>query len=175
MHRILVALQLVTSLVGIPDRATAESDRPLLPDLSFYFDCDPKMQRTNVESVVTEVLRELEFRTLNIGRLQRDNGVILYNSYIIAIDKNDRMVNVRSFLPNLDSYSVTLYSAPPTQRSLELEATLLSFAEKALDCSVRQIARNQNDSSVGSVFNMEVNRIESLFREAKDLRFGPRI
>jgi hypothetical protein len=155
--------------------ASSQSGRVLLPDLAFRFDCAER-DRSVLENDIEKFLRNEGFRVLNRGRIQRKHNVFLSEIDIVGLDDKRRIVDVNKFITEKTStYSVSLLSPPPTQRSPQFEEALLVFVKEKLMCNVRQVSRNQNGPEAIDFFNNEVKRIEGLFRQAEDLKGQRRI
>jgi hypothetical protein len=154
--------------------ARADNVRVLKSDLSFHFVCR-NLAVTKVEYSMENFLRALDFKVLNLARLQHDHGVFLENVHIMGIDVNDRIVDLSSVPLTPNRYSFFLRTLPPTERAEKLEQQFLSYVSNELDCEVRQILREENNAGVLDLYQKELNRVENLFREAERLEGRPRI
>jgi hypothetical protein len=146
-----------------------KSRAPQRPDLSFWFRCEHRAT-PELEKKIEGYLERQGFRVLNLGALQRDAGVGIYDLNMTAIDANRRTLDVRAFRETPGSQSLQLYSAPPTQHDSVLEEALLTYATHELGCRTDQIARNSNGPEAAELHDWNVRRIGGLFSEAADLK-----
>ena len=151
--------------------AVAQSNRHLHADLAFNFVCK-KDSRDAVERRMESFLKERDFRVLNLADIQRRYDVHLFDANMVALDSDQRMIDVRS-IPGADwTYSFFLYSPPPTNHSFAFEADILSFVSENLKCQTRQIARSENGSEQKEFYDSQVRRVKGLFQEADRFRGG---
>jgi len=68
-----------------------------------------------------------------------------------------------------------LNTPPPTHRSAELENRLLAFVSEKLACEVQQVTRGENAKDAIEFYDWEIQRIETLFREAEELQGRTRL
>lgn len=142
---------------------------PQQADLAFWFRCEQRAS-PELEQKIDAFLQQQGFRVLNLGALQRNAGVGIFDLNITAIDAKRRTIDVHAFKETPGSQTVGLYSPPPTQHDAALEESLLTFTSQALGCRNDQIARNTNGPEAAAMHNWNVERIEGLFKEAADLK-----
>ena len=155
--------------------ASAQPVRVLSSDLGFIMDCKDRDPST-LEGPIEEFLRRERFDVLNRASLQRrHNWFSTLDVEIIGLDKARRMIHFRS-LPAPKNvgrlqgrYSVELRTPPPTKRAPEVEDVLLKFVADQLRCGVRQVTRQENGADVADLYENEIRRAETWFREADRL------
>ena len=160
------------SVVLLAIAFAAGCSKPMPPqqaDLGFWFRCD-KRASPELEQKIEAFLRQQGFRVLNLGALQRDAGVGIYDLNMTAIDAKQRTIAIHALKETPGSQTVGLYSPPPTQHDSALEDSLLAFASHTLGCRTDQVARNTNGQEAAEMHSWNVRRIESLFKEAADLK-----
>lgn len=164
----------VTILIVISAVHPTHAQLSLSADLAFIFSC-ANVNTNKVEQKVEEFLKENKFRVLNRGRIQREHGIFLLKTDIAGLDSMQRIISVVALPTAADTYSVGLNTVPPTQRSAELENTLLKFVTSALNCEVRQVERHENSSDKRFVHDRNVARIEKQFLQIEQLLKRPRL
>jgi len=159
---------LLVTLCGVASLCACGPRESMSPDLAFWFKCAPSAT-AELDAKIEQFLIGHGYGVLNLaairGRLPSDAHPV----DITAIDANRRIVLVTGFQPLPNQYSIGLYSPPPTHHDATFETELLSFAVEALGCTTEQIARHDNASSVNDLHELEVQRIEGLFLEAKKI------
>jgi hypothetical protein len=152
----------------------AQPSGSIAADLSFHFVCREK-RRGEIERRIEAYLETKKFRVLNQADIQRRHDVHLFDTNLVALDQDQRMIEIRS-VPRADArYSFYLYSRPPTNHLISLEADILRFISENLNCETRQIARNANGPEVRKLYNSEIRRVKSLFDQADRINGRPRI
>jgi hypothetical protein len=152
-----------------PSSAYSEPGKVLYPDLAFHIVCEEKA-RTALENDIERFLKSEGFKVLNQARIQREHRVLLSDLHIIGLDDKRRIVDFLEFSSADRRYAVKLNSPPPTHRSPQVEEALLAFASNKLGCQVRQVTREENGADAGQLHDIEVRRIEGLFRQAEELQ-----
>ena len=152
-----------------PLGAYSDPGRVLYPDLAFHIVCEEKA-RTALEDKIEGFLKSEGFKVLNQARLQREHGVSVSDLHIIGVDDKRRIIDFLDFSIADGRYAVRLNTPPPTHRSPQVEKALLTFASGKLGCQVRQVTREANGSDASQLHDIEVRRIEGLFRQAEELQ-----
>jgi hypothetical protein len=149
--------------------AAAQEDRSLSPDLSFWFDCRGDAYPAS-EPAIENFLAARGFRVLNKVRLARERNVHLHFTLnIVAIDRRQGIVKLMGFPHSDGSYSVGLYTAPPTRRAIETESALLGLVTE-IGCTTRQIARNENSSERIGYYEELFQLYEGWFQQAENMQ-----
>jgi hypothetical protein len=143
-------------------------------DLAFHFVCDDKA-RTTLERNIEGFLRSKGFQVLNQARTQQEHGVFLFDLHIIGLDGQRRVADFLALPDSAGRYAVTLNTPPPTQRSGQLEESLLEFVSDKLGCQVRQVNRQTNGAEAKDFHDREIRRIEGLFRQEEELQGNRRL
>ena len=82
----------------------------------------------------------------------------------------NHQITFKGFADQPDSYSVSLYSEPPTQRSKDLEKALLDFTEKTLGCKNSKIAHVENPAGAKDLYDNSFSMTEGWFQEAAGIQ-----
>jgi hypothetical protein len=138
-------------------------------DLAFWFRCDARANHV-LEQKLDAFLTSKGFRVLNLGAIQREKNIAVFDLNMTAIDTKHRIIDIHAFPSTPGSQSVGLYSPPPTQRDTALEESLLEFSSTGLACQTDQVARHDNGLESKDMHEWNVRRIEGLFKEAAKLR-----
>jgi len=144
------------------------------PDLSFQFVCKD-IGRSDLEQEIERFLREVGFKVLNQGRIQREHDVFLLATNIVALDGQRRVIDVISVPRAKGKYELRLQSPPPTKRAPPLEDALLKFVARTLGCEAREIIRGENGPDARAYYESRLRAVENLFHEAEELRDGRRL
>jgi hypothetical protein len=152
-----------------PSGAYGQRGGVLYPDLAFHIVCK-ETARTALEKNIEGFLKSEGFKVLNQARIQREHGVFLDDLHIIGLDDKRRIIDFLEFSSADRRYAVRLNSPPPTHRSPHVEEALLTFASGKLGCQVRQVTRETNGADASQLHDIEVMRIEGLFRQAEELQ-----
>lgn len=166
MRASLFVFVLLASLAGCSKPMASQR-----PDLSFWFRCEQRAT-PELEKKIESFLLSKGFRVLNLGALQREANVAVFDLNIVALDAASRTIDVHAFKETPGSQNLGLYSLPPTKHDAELEDSLLAFASQSLGCTTDQVARNSNVQEAAEMHNWNVRRIEGLFTQAAELK-GP--
>jgi hypothetical protein len=137
-------------------------------DLAFWFRCD-SVATPALEEKIDAFLKSNGFRVLNLGAIQRQRNVAIYDLSITAIDDRRRIIDMYAFRSSPGSQAVAFYSSPPTQHDLSFEQSLLTFATQNGACRTDQVTRGENGAEIKEMHDQNVNRIEGLFKEANEL------
>jgi hypothetical protein len=161
------------SLMAIAALRPESEVRILSSDLAFHMVCEGK-SRDSIEGPTELFLKQNKFAALNKGKLIREQTGF-ERVEIIGLDADKRIINVSALPQPVDRYAIYLRTPPPTKRADSLEEDLVSFAEKGLGCSIRQVARHENGSGESDLYALEVARIEGWFQQANDVQQGRQI
>jgi hypothetical protein len=166
------AATFVTSMLCAASDGMTEEVRVLSANLAVNFKCENE-PRSVLETDVEAFLKDEGFAVLNLGRIQRDQGLNLQYTKIIGRDDSRRIIELAGFfVPVLGKvlYTISLMSPPPTHRSSELEKAILALVTEKLGCAATQVARGENGADAAAFYNREVARIDNLFREVVALQ-----
>ena len=171
---VIVCLLSVAPLSSAEQTKAAQRSRSLSADLSFHFECKEGL-RSDVEKQIEFFLRGHGFKVLNQAGIQRQHNVYIFDTDMVALDGDQRMVEVTS-VPGADRrYSFGLYSQPPTNHSASLEQEILNFVSENLKCETRQTARKENGEEQKEFYESELRRVQSLFEQADRINGGRHI
>jgi hypothetical protein len=137
----------------------------LSADLAFHFVCKEAL-RGDLEKAIEQFLRSDGFRVLKLTVLQRQRDAVGFETNVVALDHDQRMIEIRSVHGADQRYSVALYSRPPTNHLASLERDILEFVSEHLKCENRQVQRHDNSEEQKDFFESEVRRVQNLFEEA---------
>lgn len=166
----LAASQAFAVVALVATNAThAQSTRTLRADLSYIVQCDGR-PTVQTERTVEQFLNGQGFKSLNLGRIQKEHGVGLYDLHIIGLQDQQKTVDFLALPQQIGRYGVGLYTRPPTVRAESLEKNLEVFLTKDLGCRIAQTTRGENPAEAIDFFNREVARIEGLFKQAEALK-----
>ncbi|WP_156952106.1 hypothetical protein [Bradyrhizobium sp. WSM1743] len=143
-------------------------------DMTFLFVCE-RQPRAEVERQSEAFLKQNGFRVLNLADVQHRHGFRFMESHLVALDRDQRMVEIMSVPSGKELYSFALYSMPPTEHSTAFEGDALRLASGALGCENRQIDRHENGPERRPFFESEIRRVERLFEQADRLNGERRI
>jgi hypothetical protein len=141
--------------------------RVLHADLALIVQCNGDR---SLDSEIEGFLNSASFKVLNLAQIQREHGVNLFDLRILGLDSSRRMIEFLSLPIATARYAVRLNTAPPTNRSTQLERALETFITNELGCTVAQKTRSENDASAADLFDSEVVRVEGLFQQADALK-----
>ena len=174
MRRLFVMVACTLASASLNSAVADQSSRSILPDLSFHFVCREE-RRDETERRIEVYLAAKEFKVLNQADIQHRYDIHLFDTNMVALDRNQRMVEIRSVPGAHARYSFYLYSRPPTNHLVSLENDILRFISENLRCENRQIARNENALEAREFYDSEIQTLESLFDEADRFNGMPRI
>jgi hypothetical protein len=138
-------------------------------DLAFVFVCEEKAQSV-LEDGIEKFLRREGFKVLNQARIQREQGVFIFDILIMGLDEKRRIFKFNALPPAKGRYAASLMTPPPTQRSTGLEEAILKLVSEHLGCAVRQVARGENQAATEGAYNNHYRIIEDLFHQAERLQ-----
>ena len=147
--------------------ACGEPYRSFSADLTFHFDCVGDASPPSGFSIV-HFLRGAGFKAVDIVGVRRERNMrpMMQALYIDAVDSNHRIVNFSASTTKNTSYSVSLYTPPPTSRADALEKAILEFVSSGLRCQTRQVERNKNGPERRAYYDEYFEKVEKRVREA---------
>lgn len=169
----MIAVISVFAVIGLvliivrPD--TTDDDDAVKPnsfgaDLAFQFSCG----KTPSEQAIEQFMTAKGFRTLDKvkagTKLTPDFSWMKMD--VVGIDSTRRQIEFKVFADDTETYSVSLYSEPPTQHSKDLEDALLGFTVKTLGCKNRQVAHVDNPAGAKDLYDRSVGVTEAWFQQA---------
>ena len=164
-----ITIFFVIFLVLIVLRPDSTDDDAVKPDsfgadLTFQFSCGKTPSLQALEGFMTAK----GFRTLDKvkagAKLTPDFSWMKVD--LVGIDDARRQIEFKVFADNTETYSVSLYSEPPTQHSKDLEDALLGFTGKTLGCKNGQAAYVDNPAGAKDLYDRSVGTTETWFRQA---------
>src|SRR5579871_5887556 len=139
-------------------------------DLAFQFDCKGKANPPS-EHVIEQFITAKGFKPLD--KVKAGKKLIPDFSWmhldVVGIDDARGQIAFKGFADQPDSYSVSLYSEPPTRRSEELEGALLRFTEKTLGCENEHATRLDNPADAKELYDKSFSMTEAWFHQAAGL------
>lgn len=140
-------------------------------DLTFQFECKGKANPPS-EQAIEQFMTAKGFRSLDKvkagTKLTPDFSWMHMDT--VGMDSARHQITFKGFADQPDSYSVSLYSEPPTQRSKDLEKALLDFTEKTLGCKNSKIAHVENPAGAKDLYDKSFNMTEGWFQEAAGIQ-----
>src|SRR5690348_11281407 len=85
---------------------------------------------------------------------------------VVGIDGARRQMEFKVFADAPDTYSVSLYSEPPTQHSKDLEDDLLGFTKKTLGCKNSKLSHIDNPAGAKDLYDKSFGMTEGWFQQA---------
>ena len=137
-------------------------------DLAFWFRCSSRANPA-LEQKIDSFLRAEGFRVLNVGAIQRDKDIKVFDLSMTAMDAKHRIIDIYAFPSTPGSQAVALYSPPPTQHDSVFEESLLAFTSIGIGCTTNEVTRGENGPEAKEIHDWNVHRIEGLFKEAETL------
>lgn len=139
-------------------------------DLAFQFECKGKANPPSVQAI-EQFMTAKGFRPLDKvkagAKLTPDFSWM--HRDIVGIDSTRREITFKGFLDEPDTYSISLYSEPPTQLSKDLEQDLLGFTEKTLGCKNGKVAHVENPAGAKDLYDKSFSVTEGWYQEAAGL------
>jgi hypothetical protein len=136
-------------------------------DLAFSFDCKGKANPPS-EQAIEQFMTAKGFRPLDKvkagTKLTPDFSWMHVDT--VGIDDARREIAFKGFADQPDSYSVSLYSEPPTSRSKDLEKDLLEFTEKTLGCKNSKLAHVENPAGAKDLYDHFFSVTEGWYQQA---------
>lgn len=134
------------------------------PDLTFRFSCGKTPSLQDLEGFMTAK----GFRTLDKvkagTKLTPDFSWMKVD--VVGIDDARRQMEFKVFADNTETYSVSLYSEPPTQHSKDLEDALLGFTKKTLGCKNSHVAHINNPAGAKDLYDKSFSMTEGWYQQA---------
>src|SRR5215469_10550428 len=162
----IISIFAVIGLVLIIVRPDTTDDDAVKPDsfgadLSFQSTCG----KTSSQQVIEQFMTAKGFRILDKvkagKKLTPDFSWMKLDA--VGIDSARRQIEFKVFADDTETYSVSLYSEPPTQHSKDLEDALLGFTEKTLGCKNKQVARTDNPAGAKELYDKSLSTTETWF------------
>jgi len=150
-----------------PDSPEADEAKPnsFGADLTFQFDCKGKAPS---EQEFEQFMAAKGFRTLDKvkagAKLTPDFSWMKLD--VVGIDDARRQMEFKVFADAPDTYSVSLYSEPPTQHSKDMEDGLLEFTKKTLGCKNSKLARVDNPAGAKDLYDHSFSITEGWYQQA---------
>ena len=95
---------------------------------------------------------------VNFASLQRQRDADAFETNVVALDRDQRMIEIRSVPGAGQRYSFALYSRPPTNRLASLERDILEFISERLKSVNRQVQRHENSEEQRDFFEIEAGQ-----------------
>ena len=168
----LISIFAVIGLVLIIVRPDTTDDDAVKPssfgaDLAFQSTCAKISSQQAVEAFMTAK----GFRTLDKvkagTKLTPDFSWMKMD--VVGIDSARRQIEFKVFADDTETYSVSLYSEPPTQHSKDLEDALLGFTEKTLGCKNKQVVHVDNPTGAKDLYDRSFTMTEGWFQQAEGM------
>ena len=172
----MIAIISIFGVIGLvliivrPDSTDADVVKPSSfgADLTFQFSCGKTPSLQALEGFMTAK----GFRTLDKvkagTKLTPDFSWMKVD--VVGIDSAHRQIEFKVFADNTETYSVSLYSEPPTQHSKDLEDALLGFTEKTLGCKNSQVAHVDNPANAKDLYDHSFSMTEGWFQQAAGIQ-----
>ncbi|MGE5624947.1 MAG: hypothetical protein ACM3ZT_05310 [Bacillota bacterium] len=143
-------------------------------DLTFQFDCMGKANPPS-EKAIEGFMAAKGFRALDKVRAGKklDPDFSWMHMDVVGIDSARRQITFKGFADQPETYSVSLYSEPPTQHSKDLEDALLGFTEKTLGCKNDKLAHVDNPAGAKDLYDHSLSVTEGWFQEAAGIQTTP--
>ena len=174
----MVAVISIFAVIGLiliivrPDTTEASEDKPSSfgADLAFHFDCKGKANPPS-EQAIEKFMTAKGFQSLDKVKAGKklDPDFSWMHMDIVGIDSAHRQIAFKGFADQPDSYSVSLYSEPPTQRSKDLEDALMVFTQKTLGCKNSEESRVENPANAKDLYDHSFTVTEGWYRQAAGL------
>ena len=147
--------------------ANAQRVRSMAADLAFNFNCQ-STRSWKLDEDFERFLKQNEFDVLNVPRLRRERGIVPQplNFLMNAVDEERRTIVISSSGGSIPGwYSLQLFSPPPTRHAENLEEQILMFVANTLGCSIRHVARKENDSETKDFYEGFFKMMRNKIRE----------
>ena len=174
---IMLGLMTTFGLIGLvliilrPDTTDDDAVKPnsFGADLAFQFHCRDK---TPSEQDFEQFMTAKGFRTLD--KVKAGNKLTPDFSWmkldVVGIDSARRQMEFKVFADAPDTYSVSLYSEPPTQHSKDLEDALQTFTKKTLGCKNSKMSHIDNPAGAKDLYDKSVSMTEGWFQQAAGIQ-----
>lgn len=143
-------------------------------DLAFQFDCRGKANPPS-EQAIEGFMTAKGFHALDKVRAGKklEPDFSWMHMDVVGIDSARREISFKGFADQPETYSVSLYSEPPTHHSKDLEDALLGFTEKTLGCKDSKVVHVENPAGAKDLYDHSLNVTESWFQEASGQQPAP--
>lgn len=175
----LVAIVSIFAVIGLvliivrPDTVDDDAIKPnsFGADLAFHFDCKGKANPPS-EQAIEQFMTAKGFKPLDKvkagTKLTPDFSWMHVDT--VGIDSAHREIAFKGFADQPDSYSVSLYSEPPTHRSKDLEEDLLGFTKKTLGCKNSEVAHVENPAGAKDLYDHFFSVTEGWYQQAAGIQ-----
>ncbi|HEV2111908.1 MAG TPA: hypothetical protein VGT99_11185 [Gammaproteobacteria bacterium] len=169
----IISIFAVIGLVLIIVRPDTTDDDAVKPnsfgaDLAFQFNCGKTPSLQAIEGFMTakgfRILDKVKAGT----KLTPDFSWMKMD--VVGIDDARRQIEFKVFADDTETYSVSLYSEPPTQHSKDLEDSLSGFTEKTLGCKNKHLAHVDNPAGAKDLYDRSVSTTETWFQQAAGIQ-----
>ena len=156
-----------------PDSTDADEIKPnsFGADLTFQFDCKGKANPPS-EQAIEGFMTAKGFKPLDKvkagTKLTPDFSWMHVDT--VGVDSARHEIAFKGFADQPDSYSVSLYSEPPTQRSKDLEKDLLAFTETTLGCKNSKVAHVENPAGAKDLYDHFFSVTEGWYQQAAGIQ-----
>lgn len=137
-------------------------------DLAFQFDCKGKSPS---EQAFEQFMTAKGFHPLDKvkagTKLTPDFSWMKLD--VVGVDSTRHQMEFKVFADQPDTYSVSLYSEPPTQHSQDLENDLLKFTGKTLGCKNNQVVHVDNPAGAKDLYDKSFSMTEGWYQQAAGL------
>ena len=163
-----IAIGLVLIILR-PDSPDADEVKPnsFGADLTFQFECKGKTNPPS-EQAIEGFMTAKGFKPLDKvkagAKLTPDFSWMHLDT--VGTDSTRHEIAFKGFADQPDSYSVSLYSEPPTTRSKDLEKDLMEFTEKTLGCKNSKVAHVENPAGAKDLYDKFFGVTESWYQQA---------
>ena len=148
---------------------TADDDDAAKPnsfgaDLEFQFICGKAPSEQAIEQFMTGKGFRILDKVKAGAKLTPDFSWMKMD--VVGIDSARRQIEFKVFADDTETYSVSLYSEPPTQHSKDLEDALLGFTGKTLGCKNKHVSRIDNPAGAKDLYDKSFSMTEGWFQQA---------
>ena len=162
----------VVLIVLRPDTTDDDAVKPdsFGADLSFQFDCKGKANPPS-EQAIEGFMTAKGFKPLDkvkAGKKLNPDFSWMHMD-VVGIDSARRQITFKGFADQPETYSVSLYSEPPTQHSKDMEDALMGFTEKTLGCKDSKVEHVENPAGAKDLYDHSLSVTEGWFQEAAGL------
>lgn len=162
----------LTLIVLRPDSPDADEVKPTNfgADLAYQFDCKGKANPPSVQAI-QDFMTAKGFKPLDKVKA----GTKLTPDFswmhldVVATDSTRHEIAFKGFADQPETYSVSLYSEPPTTRSKDLEKDLMEFSEKTLGCKNSKVAHVENPANAKDLYDKFFSMTEAWYQQAAGL------
>ena len=133
-------------------------------DLSYQFTCGKAPSEQDIEGFMTAKGFRVLDKVKAGKKLTPDFSWMKMD--VVGIDSARRQMEFKVFADNTETYSVSLYSEPPTQHSKDLEDALLGFTGKTLGCKNGKVSHFDNPANAKDLYDKSFSLTEGWFQQA---------